>query len=94
MEALIPAPADCEVQSVIKFLNSQGIATDTRIQSKAHGVSIDISAAVMRYHDDGNEFLDGITTGDETWVAYRGGSPIRVRWARPTLKISSKHFSL
>ena len=26
MEALIPAPADCEVQSVIKFLNAQSIA--------------------------------------------------------------------
>ena len=26
MEALIPAPTDCEVQSVIKFLNSQSIA--------------------------------------------------------------------
>ena len=26
MEALIPAPADCEVRSVIKFLNTQSIA--------------------------------------------------------------------
>jgi histone-lysine N-methyltransferase SETMAR len=26
MEALIPAPADCEVRSVIKFLNAQSIA--------------------------------------------------------------------
>ena len=26
MEALIPAPADCEVRSVIKFLNVQSIA--------------------------------------------------------------------
>ena len=26
LEALIPAPADCEVLSVIKFLNAQGIA--------------------------------------------------------------------
>ena len=26
METLIPAPADCEVRSVIKFLNSQSIA--------------------------------------------------------------------
>ena len=26
MEALIPAPADCEVRSVIKFLNAQNIA--------------------------------------------------------------------
>jgi hypothetical protein len=25
MEALIPAPADCEVRSVIKFLNAQSI---------------------------------------------------------------------
>ena len=26
MEALIPAPADCEVQSMIKFLSAQSIA--------------------------------------------------------------------
>ena len=26
MEALIPVPADCEVRSVIKFLNAQSIA--------------------------------------------------------------------
>jgi hypothetical protein len=26
MKALIPAPADCEVRSVIKFLNAQSIA--------------------------------------------------------------------
>ena len=26
MEALIPAPADCEVQSVIKFFNAQSVA--------------------------------------------------------------------
>ena len=26
MEALIPAPADCEVRSLIKFLNAQSIA--------------------------------------------------------------------
>ena len=26
MEALIPAPADCEVWSVVKFLNAQSIA--------------------------------------------------------------------
>ena len=26
METLIPAPADCEVRSVIKFLNAQSIA--------------------------------------------------------------------
>ena len=24
---------------------------------------------VQRYHDDGDEFLDRIITGDETWVA-------------------------
>jgi hypothetical protein len=26
MDAVIPAPADCEVRSVIKFLHAQGIA--------------------------------------------------------------------
>ena len=26
MEALIPAPTDCEVQSMMKFLNAQSIA--------------------------------------------------------------------
>jgi hypothetical protein len=34
MEALIPAPADCEVRSVIKFLNAQSIAfTITELSS-------------------------------------------------------------
>ena len=46
VEALIPAPTNCEMHSVMKFLNAQSTATDTRTQSKAHGVSIDISAAV------------------------------------------------
>jgi hypothetical protein len=30
MEALIPTPADCEVPSVIKFLNAQSIASQLR----------------------------------------------------------------
>ena len=45
LEALIPAPADCEVRSVIKFLNAQSIETDTRAKRKAQGVSVDMMTA-------------------------------------------------
>ena len=41
-------------------------ATETRTQSKARGVSIDISID----HDGGNVFPDWIITGDETWIAH------------------------
>ena len=67
MEALIPAPANCELRSTIKIFNAQSIGTDTRPQSKAPRVSIDISAAD---HDDCNDFQDRIITVDVTCVAH------------------------
>ena len=42
-------------------------ATDTRTQSKVHGAALTF---LQRYHDDGDEFLDRIITGDGTWVAH------------------------
>ena len=42
-------------------------ATDTRTQSKAHGVALTF---LQQYHDDGDECLDRIITGDGTRVAH------------------------
>ena len=48
VEALILAPADCEVRSVIKFLNTQSIAS-IEIQNKLRGMP---SAGVVLLHDN------------------------------------------
>ncbi|KAJ4452299.1 hypothetical protein ANN_03819 [Periplaneta americana] len=83
MEALIPSPAACEVRSVIKFFNAQSIAP----------------IEIHRYHDDGDEFLDRIVTGDETWISHftpetkqqsmhwrHSGSPVRTKF-KQTLSV-------
>ena len=125
MEALIPAPADCEVQSVIKFLNKQGIApieihrttlwslfgnelwrivasqlrnsavafrrlswsaccseNSGGFQSNWHQSTKQRAWSQQRYHDDGEEFLDRIITGEETWVTHypRSQAAVNVNW--------------
>ncbi|KAJ4444773.1 hypothetical protein ANN_06570 [Periplaneta americana] len=54
---------------------------------------------LQRYHDDGNEFLDRIVTGDETWISHftletkqqsmhwrQSGSPVRTKF-KQTLSV-------
>ena len=52
MEALIPAPADCEVRSVIKFLNAQSIAAieirQLSLSMATHGSTVNTSPAGVR----------------------------------------------
>jgi histone-lysine N-methyltransferase SETMAR len=48
MKALIPAPADCEVRSVIKFLNALQKLRQA-IQNKQHGM---LSAGIVFLHDN------------------------------------------
>jgi hypothetical protein len=48
MKALIPAPADCEVQSVIKFLNELQ-KLRRAIQNKRRGM---LSASIVFLHDN------------------------------------------
>jgi hypothetical protein len=48
MEALIPAPADCEVRSVIKFLNALQ-KLRRAIQNKRHGM---LSVGIVFLHDN------------------------------------------
>ena len=53
METLIPAPADCEVRSMIKFSNAQSIAQIEFIGSCArsmttHGSTVNTSPAGVR----------------------------------------------
>ena len=67
MEDLIPAPADCEVKSVIKFWMHR--AYQLTPEHKAHCMESTL-IFLQRYHDDGNELLDRIITGDKTCAAH------------------------
>ena len=49
-----------------KVLNAQSIAPDTRTKEKHTESALIVHD---RYHDEGDEFLDRIITGDETWTA-------------------------
>ncbi|GFU21522.1 uncharacterized protein TNCV_3827301 [Trichonephila clavipes] len=95
MEILIPSSAACEVPSVIK-LNAQSIAPiEIHCQlCQVYGPNI-VRAALtflQRYHDDGDEFLNRIVTGDETGISHftpetkqqslhwrPSGSPVRTK---------------
>ncbi|KAJ4448311.1 hypothetical protein ANN_10326, partial [Periplaneta americana] len=87
MEALIPSPTACEVRSVIMFFNAQSIAP------------IEIHRQLCQSHDDGEEFLDRIIMGNETWISHftpetkqqsmhwrHSGSPVRMKF-KQTLSV-------
>ena len=79
MEPLIPAPADCDMRSVIKFClhGAKQLTPEFRVKRMESVLSF-----LHRYHDDGDDFLKRIITGDKKWVAH----------ITPETKRQSKHW--
>ncbi|GFV73509.1 histone-lysine N-methyltransferase SETMAR [Trichonephila clavipes] len=83
METLIPSPAACEVRLIsrsllheivtkpllFKKLCVRWVPKDLAPEHKIQHLEAALTF-LQRYHDDGDEFLDRIITGDETWISH------------------------
>ncbi|GBN58813.1 hypothetical protein AVEN_7787-1 [Araneus ventricosus] len=66
----IANPADCEVRSVIWFLNAKNVKPAEIHHQLVEIYGENVMTDGMVKNEEGNEFLNKIVTGDETWVGH------------------------